>query len=89
LLPLTLRAIQRIPVEFFPTFSQDQGMDTIPPKLMADMEYAVELVISGKKDPEFEKRVRAEADRIRAEIFKKHGLLDIGVPAIRELRDDE
>jgi len=45
--------------------------------------------MSGKKDPEFERRVQAEAKKIRAEIFKKHGLLDIGVPAIRELRDDE
>jgi hypothetical protein len=63
-------------------------MDTITPELKADMEYAVHLIMSGKKDPEFEKRVHAEADKIRAEIFKKHGLLDIGVPAIRELRDE-
>jgi hypothetical protein len=28
-------------------------------------------------------------DRIREEIFQKHGILDIGVPAIRELRDTE
>jgi hypothetical protein len=33
--------------------------------------------------------VQAEAKKIREEIFWKHGLLDIGVPAIRELRDDE
>jgi len=64
-------------------------MDAIPAELKADMEYAVQLAMSGKKDPEFEKRVHADADRIRQEIRKKHGLLDIGVPAIRELRDDE
>jgi hypothetical protein len=28
-------------------------------------------------------------DRIREEIRRKHGTLDIGVPAIRELRDSE
>ncbi|HWY88558.1 MAG TPA: hypothetical protein VNX28_17735 [Gemmataceae bacterium] len=64
-------------------------MDTIPAELKADMEYAVQLAMSGRKDPEFENRVHADADRIRKEIFMKHGLLDIGVPAIRELRDDE
>ena len=26
---------------------------------------------------------------VQTGIFKKHGLLDIGVPAIRQLRDDE
>ena len=62
---------------------------TIPCDVLADMERATELAISGKKDPEFERRVQAEAKKIREEIFWKHGLLDIGVPAIRELRDDE
>ena len=53
------------------------------------MERATELAVSGKKDLEFERRVQAEAKKIREEIFKKHGLLDIGVHAIRELRDGE
>lgn len=48
----------------------------------------MELAISGKKDPEFVRRVQAEAKKVREEIFEKHGLLDVGVPAIRELRDD-
>jgi hypothetical protein len=84
-----LRACFRFPIEFLSLSDEDQGMDTIPPELKADMEYAVQLVMSGKKDAEFEKRIHAAADRIRAEIIKSHGLLDIGVPAIRELRDDE
>ena len=61
----------------------------IPSDVLADMEQATEVAISGQKDPEFARRVQAEAKKIRAEIFAKHGLLDIGVPAIRELRDDE
>lgn len=56
--------------------------------VLADMEYAIELAMTGKKDPEFEKRVQDQGKRIREEIFRKHGLLDIGVPAIRELRDE-
>ncbi len=39
-------------------------------------------------DPEIAKRVRERGDNIREEVFQRHGLLDIGVPAIRELRGD-
>jgi hypothetical protein len=63
-------------------------MESIPSEVLADMKRATELALSGKKDPEFEQRVQAEAKRIRAEILRKHGLLDIGVSAIRELRDE-
>ena len=71
------------------TDNQDMETTTIPSDVLADMERATELATSGKQDPEFERRVQAEAKKIRAEIFRKHGLLDIGVPAIRALRDDE
>lgn len=37
--------------------------------------------------PAIAQRMRARGDRIREETFRQHGLLDIGVPAIRELRD--
>ncbi len=59
----------------------------IPSDLMAELEYSAELATSGKRDPAFAKRVAAEAARIREEVKRKHGLLDIGVSAIRELRD--
>jgi len=71
------------------TDNHNMESPAISSDVLADMERATELAMSGKKDPEFERRVQAEAKKIRAEIFKKHGLLDIGVPAIRELRDDE
>jgi hypothetical protein len=38
-------------------------------------------------DPAMAQRIRDRGDRLREEIFQQHGLLDIGVPAIRELRD--
>ena len=77
-------------VDFSVVLIDNQNMtSTIPSDVLADMERATELAISGKKDPEFERRVQAEAKKIREEILKKHGLLDIGVPAIRQLRDDE
>jgi hypothetical protein len=62
---------------------------TIPPKIMADLERAIDLLITGRRDPEFERRIHAEAERITQEIFEKHGVLDIGVPAIRALRDGD
>jgi hypothetical protein len=39
-------------------------------------------------DPEVARRVNERAQRIRAEIFRQHGLVDIAVPAIRELRGE-
>ncbi len=55
----------------------------------ADAEEVLRLVAEGKRvtDPELLRRVHEEARRIRQEIFERHGVLDIGVPAIRELRD--
>ena len=59
----------------------------IPAEVMAELEYAVQLAAAGRKDPAFAKRIAEEAERIREEVKGKYGLLDIGVPAIRELRD--
>ena len=61
----------------------------IPPKTLADLEYAVQLAMTGERDPEFERRIRAESEKISQEIFEKHGLLDIAVDLLREGRDEE
>jgi hypothetical protein len=39
-------------------------------------------------DPDVYRRIRERGERIRQEIFERHGLVDIGVPAIRELRGE-
>jgi hypothetical protein len=67
------------------TEAKDAG---IPVDVMAELEYAAQLAASGRKDPAFAGRIAEEAARIRAEVKRKYGLLDIGVPAIRELRDE-
>lgn len=59
----------------------------IPAELAIAMQEAVENAVKGVRDPERIKRARENMDRIRAEICKDHGVLDIGVAAIRELRD--
>lgn len=46
------------------------------------------LALGTPLDPETAKRVHERGQKIRQEIFRKHGTLDIGVPAIRELRGE-
>lgn len=62
--------------------------DVIPPELEADTQAVLDKLASGKPlDPGTRDRLVREADQIRDAIRRKHGLLDIGVPAVRELRD--
>ena len=59
------------------------------PEALADKEAVMASFASGKPlDPEIAKRVRDRGRQIREEIYRQHGLLDIGVPAIRELRGE-
>ena len=64
--------------------------DRIPSELEADTTAILEKLMTGTPlGAESYVRIRERADRIRDEVFQKHGLLDIGVPAIRELRDSQ
>ena len=68
---------------------QNDHPDTIPPEIMADAQAVADHVAKGERvPPELARRVRERADRIRHEILEKHGIQDIGVPAIRELRGE-
>jgi hypothetical protein len=60
----------------------------LPPEIMAEMVEAARRAMSGVRDPEVMRRACERMDRMREEIRQKHGILDIGVPAIRELRDE-
>jgi hypothetical protein len=62
---------------------------TLPPDLILAMEEAAQSAMSNHRDPEAMRRACERMDRMREDIRKKHGVLDIGVPAIRELRDGE
>jgi hypothetical protein len=60
----------------------------IPPDVLADAQAVIDSVVSGKPlDPEVYRRVRERGARITEQVHRKHGVLDIGVPAIRELRN--
>jgi hypothetical protein len=60
----------------------------IPPEFRDDTEAVMEHLTAGKPlAPDVAQRIRERGERIREEVFRKHGILDIGSPAIRELRD--
>jgi hypothetical protein len=59
-----------------------------PSTTMSDLEYAIHLIMTGKKDPEFAARVQAETEKITEDIQRKHGVLNIAVDLIREARDE-
>ena len=60
---------------------------TISSELMAQMQDAAEKAAKGLRDPEDFEKACEDMDRIREAIRQRHGVLDIGAPAIRELRD--
>jgi hypothetical protein len=59
----------------------------IPRELMAELQAAADRAAKGVRDPAAMRQASDEMDRIREEIRREHGVLDIGGPAIRELRD--
>jgi len=59
----------------------------IPAEIMAQLQAAVDKAARGIRDPDEMHRACEDMDRIREGIRKREGILDIGVPAIRQLRD--
>lgn len=69
------------------TETKDLGL---PPEMEADTQAVIEHLTTGKPlDPDVAQRIPERGQHLREEVFQKHGVLDIGVPAIRELRDAE
>lgn len=61
----------------------------IPAEVMADAQLIAECVAKGKPVPsDVARRVRDHAAAVTKRVREQHGLLDIAVPAIRELRGD-
>jgi hypothetical protein len=64
-------------------------MELLTPEVVTMMQEALKHASTGQGDAETLRRVHEEAIKIREEALKKHGVLDIAVPAIRELRDSQ
>lgn len=62
--------------------------DQLPdPSVQADEEAIMQAFLSGTPvDAEVVRRVQERSRLIREEVFRKHGLVNVAVPAIRELR---
>lgn len=67
--------------------STDTQPTGIPRGLMPELQEAANRAAKGIRDPEAMRRAREDMDRVREEIRQRHGILDIGGPAIRRLRD--
>lgn len=60
-----------------------------PSDALADAQFIAECVSAGRPIPdEVVRRVHEEAEKITARLRQQYGTLDIGVPAIRELRGE-
>jgi hypothetical protein len=59
----------------------------IPPQVLAELQAAADRAAKGIRDAQAMSQACERMDRLREEILRKHGVLNIGVPAIRELRD--
>jgi hypothetical protein len=69
--------------------SADANPTDIPAEVIADAQLIAECVAAGRPiPPEVARRVRAEAAKITARLRQQYGRLDVGVPAIRELRGE-
>jgi hypothetical protein len=65
------------------------GTPQVDPVEEADIKAVMDHAFRGKPlDPEVRRRVEKRAEKIRRRILKEHGLVDIAVPAIRELRGE-
>jgi hypothetical protein len=64
---------------------------TISPEEMADMQEVCRLISEGKRvtDPALLKRIHERSEEVRREMFEKHGVTNIAVDLIREVRDEE
>jgi hypothetical protein len=54
-----------------------------------EVQAAIDRVLEGRRDPELMRRAAERMDRMREEMRKRTGNVDLAVPLIRETRDEE
>ena len=63
------------------------GEQSPDPAIQADEQAVLQAFLTGAAvAPDVAQRIQERSRRIREEVFRKQGLVDIAVPAIRELR---
>ncbi len=68
-----------------------ENPSNIPAEEMADMEEVCRLIAEGKRvtDPALRQRISDRAEQVRREMLDRHGLTNVAVDLIREVRDEE
>ena len=70
------------------THPQNCTMSTDTPTTRKhELEEVIARLMTGKRDPEAARKACERMDRMREEFQKRVRIVDIAVPAIRELRD--
>ena len=59
----------------------------IPEDILSQLRVAVDRAVQRVRDPEVVRKACERLDKMREEVRLRHGLLDIAVPAVREIRD--
>jgi hypothetical protein len=68
--------------------ARTESIPELPSDVRLMLDEAIRHAMTGEGDPAILQRIHDEAEKIKREVFEKHGLLDIGTPAIRDLRDE-
>jgi hypothetical protein len=71
--------------------ASDEQPSAIATEEMADREEVCRLIAQGKRvtDPALRQRIFERSEQVRREMLEKHGLTNIAVDLIREVRDEE
>lgn len=59
----------------------------VPVEVIGELQEAADMAAKRIRDPDAVRQACERMDRVREEIFARQGMLDIGLAAIRELRD--
>jgi hypothetical protein len=60
----------------------------IPPEFVSELQVAVDRLIKGVRDPEAMEKASERMDRMREEMRKRVGQVEVAVDLIREARDE-
>jgi hypothetical protein len=66
-----------------------KNQSVIPADMLAELHQAAERAAAGVRDPEAMRRACERMDRMREELRRQHGDLNVAVDLIREVRDEE
>ncbi len=69
--------------------SKNPNAEPIPEQYWEELDRAWQRALSNVRDPEVMRQAAERMDRLREQIYKREGLLDIAVPFLRESRDEE